>query len=765
MVDTWLTRRKLRKAIKEFRPDTIVSVYPLASLVLGRMRRTKMLRVPVVTYLTDFAVHSLWVHPGIDRHLAVSELSAAGGSGARRQGRACARGPLVGERFRDAEYRPGRGAQRARPRTRRPRGARRRRFVGRRRRPRHRRGDRAVGRVPPDHRVRPGREAAGRAGESRLRDRHRLDRRDARAHDRGRRARGERRRTHVHGGVRGRPARDHVPPDRGARQGQRRDDGALGRQPLRARRGGAARLGSARSPRPVPHARSWSTPRTGSSSAIPPTTSPSSPRRRSTSSTARVDGRVPAPARAASRSRWPPRASSCSTSGSPSGAQAVSAIGVGVAKPPKGRRARVYIGVRLDDDQLADRCSSACDRRARRVGGGRRADAEATALAGLDYLAHHGVDIANGGGARARCSRWNQARNDLDKAGKVIAQEAGEPAHEFVSGPAPRRLRPVLLPPRQAAARGAGPHVRSERPARGARRPEGVPARRSRPRTRSRWRSRSRFQRRGSSSAGLVAHPSGSSAEVERREARRDRGGRVGVGAFAVVHATPALAGVSPIGVRVTPRLVGVGRRGHVALTFDDGPDPESTPEFLAVLDELGWRATFFMLGDMVRRRRRRARGRGGRTRGRGARRPPPQHAAPHAACHRRRHRARLRHHRRRHRYRAARGSGRRSASCRSPRCVPRTVTACRRCCGPRGVATGAARRRPTPSSPTSRAATSTAARCCCTTPTASRTRVVEVDDRRAATPRGRVRGARAHGRPGRRPRDRGRAGTTTYPR
>jgi peptidoglycan/xylan/chitin deacetylase (PgdA/CDA1 family) len=67
-------------------------------------------------------------------------------------------------------------------------------------------------------------------------------------------------------------------------------------------------------------------------------------------------------------------------------------------------------------------------------------------------------------------------------------------------------------------------------------------------------------------------------------------------------HAAPALAGVSPIGVRVTPRTVGVGRLGHVALTFDDGPDPASTPEILAALDELGWRATFFMLGDMVRR-------------------------------------------------------------------------------------------------------------------------------------------------------------------
>jgi peptidoglycan-N-acetylglucosamine deacetylase len=38
-----------------------------------------------------------------------------------------------------------------------------------------------------------------------------------------------------------------------------------------------------------------------------------------------------------------------------------------------------------------------------------------------------------------------------------------------------------------------------------------------------------------------------------------------------------------------------------VALTFDDGPDPASTPQFLSALDRLGWTATFFVLGDMVR--------------------------------------------------------------------------------------------------------------------------------------------------------------------
>jgi len=73
-------------------------------------------------------------------------------------------------------------------------------------------------------------------------------------------------------------------------------------------------------------------------------------------------------------------------------------------------------------------------------------------------------------------------------------------------------------------------------------------------------------------------------------------------GAAGLVHAGPALAGVSPLGMRVTPALVGRGRTDHVALTFDDGPDPESTPEFLAELERLGWHATFFMLGTVARR-------------------------------------------------------------------------------------------------------------------------------------------------------------------
>jgi peptidoglycan/xylan/chitin deacetylase (PgdA/CDA1 family) len=75
----------------------------------------------------------------------------------------------------------------------------------------------------------------------------------------------------------------------------------------------------------------------------------------------------------------------------------------------------------------------------------------------------------------------------------------------------------------------------------------------------------------------------------------------VGIAGVVAANSAPSLLALSSIGRHVAPGLAGVGNRGHVALTFDDGPDPMSTPEFLHALDELGWRATFFMLGEMVR--------------------------------------------------------------------------------------------------------------------------------------------------------------------
>jgi peptidoglycan-N-acetylglucosamine deacetylase len=66
--------------------------------------------------------------------------------------------------------------------------------------------------------------------------------------------------------------------------------------------------------------------------------------------------------------------------------------------------------------------------------------------------------------------------------------------------------------------------------------------------------------------------------------------------------AGPALFRSRVLRAAVRPDLAGIGRPGHVALTFDDGPDPEATPAVLDALGRLGWAATFFMLGEQVAR-------------------------------------------------------------------------------------------------------------------------------------------------------------------
>ena len=68
-----------------------------------------------------------------------------------------------------------------------------------------------------------------------------------------------------------------------------------------------------------------------------------------------------------------------------------------------------------------------------------------------------------------------------------------------------------------------------------------------------------------------------------------------------MVHAAPALTTIAPLRRRYLPGLSGVGRPDHVALTFDDGPDPAGTPRFLDLLRAERVHATFFVLGVNVR--------------------------------------------------------------------------------------------------------------------------------------------------------------------
>jgi UDP-N-acetylglucosamine:LPS N-acetylglucosamine transferase len=433
MLDTWLTRRKLKRVIKEFRPDAVVSVYPRASLVRGRMRRKKQLRVPVLTYLTDFAVHSLWVHRGIDRHLAVSEISAAAATS--RGGRdAVARGPLVSERFREATY--DRDAVRTN-----------------------------LGLAPEDRAVLVVAgswgvgdvvatvEAIGSSGEFHpITVCGRDDNLRAQLEDRGfgtvigwtdempallsaadalvENAGGL---TCMEAFAVGLPVITFKPiaghgkdnAEMMARAGVNcyaRDDGELHRM-----------LGEVTRPGPAHDALVATARRLF-------VADPADDVEELAETDHLVDRKGRVVALRAPRGRRTAMIAAASVlvlyGGLTLGAQAVSAIGVGVAKPPKHFGHTAYVGIRLDHAQLTD---DVLLTQIRDMGVSVVVDAQAASHRSveLEDLADEGVDIANGGWGKGSFLRWNRAHNDVTKAGKVIAQEAGTPAREFCPG---RRL-------------------------------------------------------------------------------------------------------------------------------------------------------------------------------------------------------------------------------------------------------------------------------------------------------------------------------------
>ncbi len=67
----------LLRLIDEVDPDVIVSVYPTVTEVLGRLRRTGRLDIPVVAAITDLAAMHYWASRGCDVHLVTHPESVA----------------------------------------------------------------------------------------------------------------------------------------------------------------------------------------------------------------------------------------------------------------------------------------------------------------------------------------------------------------------------------------------------------------------------------------------------------------------------------------------------------------------------------------------------------------------------------------------------------------------------------------------------------------------------------------------------------------
>ena len=74
----------------------------------------------------------------------------------------------------------------------------------------------------------------------------------------------------------------------------------------------------------------------------------------------------------------------------------------------------------------------------------------------------------------------------------------------------------------------------------------------------------------------------------------------IGISLVVLDHAVLAAIGMWPrsrlLGPNITRLPEQARRRGEIALTFDDGPDPEVTPLVLDILDRFGTRATFFCI-------------------------------------------------------------------------------------------------------------------------------------------------------------------------
>ncbi|MGX7673437.1 glycosyltransferase [Plantactinospora sp. DSM 117369] len=113
-----ITRALLRpvwpRVLRMLPPDTraVVSTYPVVSQIVGPLRREGRLAVPVITYLTDFAVNPIWVSPGIDVHCAAHRTTRA-------EARALGAGEVrVAGRLVSAGFRPGSAAEKRRARER-----------------------------------------------------------------------------------------------------------------------------------------------------------------------------------------------------------------------------------------------------------------------------------------------------------------------------------------------------------------------------------------------------------------------------------------------------------------------------------------------------------------------------------------------------------------------------------------------------------------------------------------------------------------------
>ncbi|MGF3199117.1 MGDG synthase family glycosyltransferase [Streptomyces diastaticus] len=91
-------RNRLLSRVRAFRPDLVVPAFHLAAQITGRLRTEGALSTPASVFVTDFAVHRGWLHPGNDLYVCLTERGATTARAA--TGRpAAVSGPVVDPSF------------------------------------------------------------------------------------------------------------------------------------------------------------------------------------------------------------------------------------------------------------------------------------------------------------------------------------------------------------------------------------------------------------------------------------------------------------------------------------------------------------------------------------------------------------------------------------------------------------------------------------------------------------------------------------------
>ncbi|HEX4724200.1 MAG TPA: WS/DGAT domain-containing protein [Pseudonocardiaceae bacterium] len=97
-VGAWCGRR-LARHIGEYRPDVILSTYPLGSSGLAWLRTHRGLAVPMGAWVSDFSPHPFWVHSELDLNLVMHQVAVEPATRWVRGARVAVSAPPVVPRF------------------------------------------------------------------------------------------------------------------------------------------------------------------------------------------------------------------------------------------------------------------------------------------------------------------------------------------------------------------------------------------------------------------------------------------------------------------------------------------------------------------------------------------------------------------------------------------------------------------------------------------------------------------------------------------